>query len=218
MGREHYAHGTGGTIRARLVPMKPDGTPDLSRVLAEDTFPAPQALPARSSPSSASTAARDSSTRSSEARRCPQALPPSFVYQNVGFRPARELRVDQLAGHERPGRGSQRTQHARPRCPRGHRRARPARGRGLVAQPRRQLGLGTAGRRWTDRGRLHHVRRRRSAASLVLLAGTRQRRDALGTSPSTPTHESGQLHTFKLRSAPQATTLTEAGGYGPEGK
>ena len=30
-------------------------------------------------------------------------------------------------------------------------------------------------------------------------------------------HESGR-YTVKLRSAPQATTLTEAGGYGPEGK
>jgi hypothetical protein len=39
-GRLHYAHGTGGTIRARLVPMRPDGTPDLSKVLAEDTYPA----------------------------------------------------------------------------------------------------------------------------------------------------------------------------------
>jgi hypothetical protein len=39
-GRLHYAHGNGGTIRARLVPMRPDGTPDMSKVLAEDTYSA----------------------------------------------------------------------------------------------------------------------------------------------------------------------------------
>jgi hypothetical protein len=39
-GRLHYAHGNGGTIRARLVPMRPDGTPDMSTVLAEETYPA----------------------------------------------------------------------------------------------------------------------------------------------------------------------------------
>ena len=39
-GRPHYAHGNGGTIRARIVPMRPDGTPDLGRVLAEETYPA----------------------------------------------------------------------------------------------------------------------------------------------------------------------------------
>ena len=37
-GRKHYAHGNGGTIRARLVPMRLDGTPDMSTVLAEDTY------------------------------------------------------------------------------------------------------------------------------------------------------------------------------------
>ena len=39
-GRLHYAHGNGGTIRARLVTMRPDGTPDMSNVLAEETYPA----------------------------------------------------------------------------------------------------------------------------------------------------------------------------------
>ena len=39
-GRLHYAHGNGGTIRARLVPMRLDGTPDMSKVLAEETYPA----------------------------------------------------------------------------------------------------------------------------------------------------------------------------------
>ena len=37
-GRPNYSHGTGGRIRARLVAMKPDGTPDLANVLAQDEF------------------------------------------------------------------------------------------------------------------------------------------------------------------------------------
>ena len=37
-GRIDYGHGNGGRLRARLVPMKADGTPDLGSVLAEDTF------------------------------------------------------------------------------------------------------------------------------------------------------------------------------------
>jgi hypothetical protein len=34
--RQGYAHGSGGIIRARLVPVRSDGTPDLQRVLAQD--------------------------------------------------------------------------------------------------------------------------------------------------------------------------------------
>jgi hypothetical protein len=37
-GRIGYAHGNGGTIRASLVPIKADGTPDMANVLAKDTF------------------------------------------------------------------------------------------------------------------------------------------------------------------------------------
>jgi hypothetical protein len=37
-GRIDYGHGNGGRLRARLVPMKADGTPDLDTVLAEETF------------------------------------------------------------------------------------------------------------------------------------------------------------------------------------
>ena len=37
-GRIDYGHGNGGRLRARLVPMKADGTPDLSTVLGEETF------------------------------------------------------------------------------------------------------------------------------------------------------------------------------------
>ncbi|HEY5707865.1 MAG TPA: hypothetical protein VIS51_00530, partial [Solirubrobacterales bacterium] len=41
-GREGYADGNGGTIRARLVAVRPDGTPDMSQVLAEETVGAVQ--------------------------------------------------------------------------------------------------------------------------------------------------------------------------------
>jgi Concanavalin A-like lectin/glucanases superfamily len=37
-GRVGYAHGNGGEVWARLVPMKEDGTPNLSSVLAEEKF------------------------------------------------------------------------------------------------------------------------------------------------------------------------------------
>jgi len=37
-GRIGYAHGNGGEIWARLVPMKEDGTPDLTSVIAEEKF------------------------------------------------------------------------------------------------------------------------------------------------------------------------------------
>ena len=37
-GRIDYGHGNGGRLRARLVPMKADGTPDLGMVLGEETF------------------------------------------------------------------------------------------------------------------------------------------------------------------------------------
>jgi hypothetical protein len=37
-GRIDYGHGDGGILRARLVPMKADGTPDLAKVLGEETF------------------------------------------------------------------------------------------------------------------------------------------------------------------------------------
>jgi hypothetical protein len=41
-GRTGYADGNGGTIRARLVALRPDGTPDMSQVLAEETVGAVQ--------------------------------------------------------------------------------------------------------------------------------------------------------------------------------
>jgi hypothetical protein len=41
-GRPGYAHGNGGVIRARLVTITPDGTPDLDNVLAEDRVNAVQ--------------------------------------------------------------------------------------------------------------------------------------------------------------------------------
>jgi hypothetical protein len=41
-GREGYADGDGGTIRARLVTVGPDGEPDMSQVLAEETVGAMQ--------------------------------------------------------------------------------------------------------------------------------------------------------------------------------
>jgi hypothetical protein len=37
-GRIDYGHGNGGRLRARLVPMKADGTPELGTVLAEEAF------------------------------------------------------------------------------------------------------------------------------------------------------------------------------------
>src|SRR5215210_1922322 len=37
-GRIDYGHGNGGILRARLVPIKADGTPDLAKVLGEETF------------------------------------------------------------------------------------------------------------------------------------------------------------------------------------
>ena len=37
-GRIDYGHGNGGLLRARLVTMKADGTPNLANVLAEETF------------------------------------------------------------------------------------------------------------------------------------------------------------------------------------
>lgn len=41
-GRPGYAHGDGGVIRARLVTVKPDGTPDLDNVLADERVNAVQ--------------------------------------------------------------------------------------------------------------------------------------------------------------------------------
>jgi hypothetical protein len=41
-GRPGYAHGDGGVIRARLVTINPDGTPDLDNVLAEERVNAVQ--------------------------------------------------------------------------------------------------------------------------------------------------------------------------------
>jgi hypothetical protein len=41
-GRPGYSHGDGGVIHARLVEVRPDGTPDLSRVLAEERVNAVQ--------------------------------------------------------------------------------------------------------------------------------------------------------------------------------
>jgi hypothetical protein len=37
-GRIDYGHGNGGQVRARIVPMNADGTPNLNQVLAQDTF------------------------------------------------------------------------------------------------------------------------------------------------------------------------------------
>ena len=171
-GALHYAHGSGGTIRARLVPMNADGTPDLSHVLAEDTFPALRRY--RQIKSQFGIDGRSGLVYSDfGGTPVPAGVPHFVVYQNVDSDP-RENFVSmnspvtsvQAAG------------------PNGRNTLDPdAHGAIAGLDPREavawstdgggQLGLGPAGRRGTDPGRLHDVRRRRRSAPLVLVAGAR---------------------------------------------
>jgi hypothetical protein len=214
-GRLHYAHGTGGTIRARLVAMKPDGTPDLSRVLAEDTFPALRRY--RQIKSQFGFEGRSGLVYSDfGGAPVPAGVPHFVVYQNVDGHPRQNfvsinspVTSVQAAG------------------PNGRNTLDPdARGAIAGLDPReavawsldgggswgwgRQVGGGPIPGDYTMSGddavRLPWYAWQEPGSS-----------DMHSNQPYYAYHEMGR-YTVKLRSAPTATTLTEAGGYGPEGK
>jgi hypothetical protein len=214
-GRLHYAHGTGGTIRARLVPMKQDGTPDLSRVLAEDTFPALRRY--RQIKSQFGFDGRSGLVYSDfGGAAVPAGVPHFVIYQNVDSSPRHNfvsmnspVTSVQAAG------------------PNGRNTLDPdAHGAIAGLDPReavawsldggaswgwgREVGAGPTPGDYTMSGD--------DAVRLPWYAWQQPGSAAMhANQPYYAYHETGR-YTVKLRSAPAATMLTEAGGYGPEGK
>jgi hypothetical protein len=214
-GRPHYANGTGGTIRARLVPMKPDGTPDLSHVLAEDTFPALQRY--RQIKSQFGFDGRSGLVYSDfGGAPVPAGVPHFVVYQNVDSNP----RVNFVSMNSP-------VTSVQAAGPNGRNTLDPdAHGAIAGLDPReavawstdggdswgwgRQVGAGPVPGDYTMSGD--------NAVRLPWYSWQEPGSGAMhANQPFYGYHESGH-YTLRLRSAPQATTLTEAGGYGPEGK
>ena len=197
-GRLHYAHGNGGTIRARLVPMRLDGTPDMSNGARRGDLSGPEALQGDQEQLRLLRARGDDLF---QLRRCVDsgrhpALPD---LPERPPEPARELRVAELARGQRGRSGAERPQHSRQERAGRHGGSRPARGGRMVHRRRHLLGLGAPGRRRLGSGRLHDVRRRRRAAALVRMAGAERR-----APPVEPAllriHRAWQLHA--ARSSP----------------
>jgi hypothetical protein len=214
-GRLHYAHGTGGTIRARLVPMKPDGTPDLSHVLAEDTFPALRRY--RQIKSQFGFDGRSGLVYSDfGGAAVPAGVPHFVIYQNVDADP----RVNFVSMNSP-------VTSVQAAGPNGRNTLDPdAHGAIAGLDPReavawsldgggswgwgRQVGAGPIPGDYTMSGD--------DAVRLPWYAWQEPGSGAMHSyQPYYAYHESGR-YTVRLRSAPKATTLTEAGGYGPEGK
>ena len=213
-GRLHYANGTGGTIRARLVPMNPDGTPDLSHVLAEDTFPALRRY--RQIKSQFGFDGRSGLVYSDfGGAPVPAGVPHFVVYQNVDSNP-RENFVSMnspVTSVQAAGPNGRNTLD-----PDAHGAIAGLDPREVVAWSidgggswgwGRQVGAGPVAGDYTMSGD--------DAVRLPWYSWQVPGSDAMHSNqPYYAYHESGR-YTLRLRSAPHATTLTEAGGYGPEG-
>lgn len=214
-GRLHYAHGTGGTIRARLVPMRADGTPDLSRVLAEETFPALKRY--RQLKAQFGFAGRSGLVYSDfGGARVPAGIPHFVIYQNVDADPR-----DNFVSLNSPVTSVQAA------GPNGRNTLDPnARGAIAGLDPReavawsldggerwgwgRQVGAGPVPGDYTMTGD--------DAVRLPWYAWQEQGSSAMQSNQPYYAYQESGRYTLKLKSAPRATTLTEAGGYGPEGK
>jgi hypothetical protein len=214
-GRLHYAHGSGGTIRARLVPMKPDGTPDLSQVLAEDRFPALQRY--RQIKSQFGLAGPSGLVYSDfRGVQVPAGVPHFVVYQNVDADP-RENFVSmnspvtsvQAAG------------------PNGDNTLDPdAHGAIAGLDPREAVAWSVDGGQSWGWGRSvgaglvpgDYTMSGDDAVRLPWYAWQEPGSGAMHSNQPYYAYSEMGRYTVKLRSAPHATTLTEAGGYGPEGK
>lgn len=214
-GRPHYAHGTGGVMRARLVGMKPDGTPDLGRVLAEDTFPALARYRRLK-------AEFDFDGRSGLVYAefggavIPAGVPHFVIYQNVDPSPRENFVSMQSPVTSVEAAGPNATNTLDASAP------------GAVAglDPREVVG-------WSLDGGNSWGWGREVGAGPVPGDYTMGGDDAVRLpwyawqeGPGAPV-ESNQpyyayaetgSYTVRLKSAPRATTLTEAGGYGPRGK
>ena len=214
-GRPHYAHGTGGVLRARLVGMKPDGTPDLEHVLAEDTFPALQRYRQLK-------AEFDFDGRSGlgyaqfGGAHVPAGVPHFVIYQNVDRDPRDNFVSMQSPVTSVGAAGPNARNTLAPDAP------------GAVAglDPReavawsldggsswgwgRQVGAGPIPGDYTMGGD--------DAVRLPWYAWQEGPNAPVETNQPYYAYGETGAYTVRLRSAPHATTLTEAGGYGPEGK
>lgn len=214
-GRPHYAHGTGGTIRARLVPMKPDGTPNLSHVLAEDTF---QALARyRQIKSRFGFSGRSGLVYSDfGGMHVPAGVPHLVIYQNVDPAPRQNFVSlnSPVTSVQAAGPNGRNTLN-----PNAHGAIAGLDPREAVAWSLdgggswgwgRQVGDGPIPGDYTMSGD--------DAVRLPWYSWQEPGSGAMHSNqPYYAYHESGR-YTVRLKSAPRATTLTEAGGYGPEGK
>jgi hypothetical protein len=214
-GRSHYAHGTGGVMRARLVPMKPDGTPDLARVLAEDTYPALRRY--RQLKSEFGFDGRSGLVYSDFGGAPVAARVPYFViYQNVDPAP-RENFVSlnsPVTSVQAAGPNGRNTLD--PDAPGAIAGLDP---REVVAWSLdagqswgfgRQVGGGPVPGDYTMSGD--------DAVRLPWYSWQERGSRAMhANQPYYAYHEKGR-YTVRLKSAPRTTTLTEAGGYGPEGE
>ena len=214
-GRPHYASGTGGTIRARLVPMKPDGTPDMSRVLAEDTFPALRRY--RLIKSQFGLDGRSGLVYSDfGGAPVPAGVPHFVVYQNVDANP-RENFVSMnspVTSVQAAGPNGRNTLDADAHGAIAGLDPREAVAWSLDGGGRwgwgRQVGAGPVPGDYTMSGD--------DAVRLPWYGWQQPGSGAVHSNqPFYAYHESGN-YTLRLKSAPHATILTEAGGYGPEGK
>jgi hypothetical protein len=213
-GRLHYAHGTGGVMRARLVPMRPDGTPDLGHVIAEDTYYALKRY--RQIKAEFGFDGRSGLTYADFGGAAVAGRVPYFVtYQNVDPNPRHNfvsinspVTSVQAAG------------------PNGRNTLDPdARGAIAGLDPREAVAWSLDGGGGWGFGRDvgggpvpgDYTMSGDDAVRLPWYAW--QERGSRGVHANQPYyayHETGR-YTVRLKSAPRAATLTEAGGYGPDG-
>ena len=214
-GRPGYAHGTGGIIRARLVAMSADGTPDLSRVLAEETYPALQRY--REIKAEFGFDGRSGLVYSKFGGvQVPAGVPHFVIYQNVDSDPRTNfvslnspVTSEQAAGPN----GDNNLDAGAP---------------GAVAglDPRESVGWSLdSGRSWgwgqdVGRGPVpgDYTMSGDDAVKLPWYAWQGSQGAPMQANQPYYAYTEKGRYTLRLRSAPRTTTLTEAGGYGPNGE
>ena len=213
-GRDGYAQGNGGTIRARLVSVKADGTPNLANVLAEENVPVAQ----RYAETTAGYGIPDAN---------------QLLYFNMGSyrsRPGRSTRwstptpraTPRATGSRRTARpspsrspvrtGATRSTRTPPARSRASIRARPSPGRATRARP----GPGACGRVRRHPGRLRGHSTGDDGTRLPWYGVQTAANSRPTTGQPYYAYRDQGSYTLRADNVPRDVTFTAAGGYGPK--